>query len=170
MKILITGAYGIVGSHLCKELKKEHEIIGIGRRENYDGCHKYYCCDITDKKQLEEGVFSTEDLKWKVLGINSNGDLELVSDSATNNELYIDPLSPIFNVSSNENLNCVKDGNNNINYIAIIPYLIAEIQKLRITMKNAGIYQDLSDLTVDEFYNEIFKTLPPNNTDELGFE
>ena len=34
MKILITGAYGIVGSYLCKELKNEHEIIGIGRRKN----------------------------------------------------------------------------------------------------------------------------------------
>ena len=54
MKILITGAYGIVGSYLCKELKNEHEIIGIGRRKKYDGCNKYYCCDVTDKKQLEE--------------------------------------------------------------------------------------------------------------------
>ena len=36
MKILITGAYGIVGSYLCKELKNEHEIIGIGRRKKYD--------------------------------------------------------------------------------------------------------------------------------------
>ena len=62
MKILITGAYGIVGSHLCKELKREHEIIGIGRRENYDGCHKYYCCDITDKKQLEEILKENSDL------------------------------------------------------------------------------------------------------------
>ena len=62
MKVLITGIYGIVGSHLCKELKKAHEIIGIGRRENYDECHKYYCCDVTDKKQLEEVLKENSDL------------------------------------------------------------------------------------------------------------
>lgn len=38
MKILITGVYGIVGSYLCDKLKEEHEIIGIGRKENYDEC------------------------------------------------------------------------------------------------------------------------------------
>src|SRR5690349_11701032 len=27
MKILVTGGLGFVGSHLCKELEKEHEII-----------------------------------------------------------------------------------------------------------------------------------------------
>ncbi len=113
-----------------------------------------------------EKAFDSEtgfDIKLKI----TNGDFTTYT---TNNELYIDPESPIFNVESNENLNCLKDRNNNINYIAIIPYLIAEIQRLKAAMKNFGIYQDLSDLTVDEFYNEIFKTIPPNNTDELGFE
>ena len=97
----------------------------------------------------------------------SNGDF---TEFASNNELYIDPESPIFNVDSNENLNCLKDGSNNINYTAIISYLVVEVQRLRAALKNSGIYQDLSDLTDDEFYGEIFRTNPPNNTDELGFE
>lgn len=54
MKILITGVYGIVGSYLCSELKKTHEIIGIGRKDNYDGCQKYYGCDITKKEEVEK--------------------------------------------------------------------------------------------------------------------
>lgn len=62
----------------------------------------------------------------------TNGDF---TTYISNNELYIDPDSPIFNVESNENLNCLKDGNNNINYIAIIPYLIAEIQQLKAVIK-----------------------------------
>ena len=84
--------------------------------------------------------------------------------------LYIDPASPIFNVSSNENLNCLKDKNNNINYTAIISYLVVEVQRLRAAMKSTGVYQDLSYLTDEEFYGEIFNTVPPDNTDELGFE
>lgn len=62
MKILITGVYGIVGSYLCEELKLDHEVIGIGRRKSYDGCHKYYSCDITDKKQLEQVLKENNDL------------------------------------------------------------------------------------------------------------
>ena len=97
----------------------------------------------------------------------SNGDF---TEFVANNELYIDPNSPIFDVDSNENLNCLKDENNNINYTAIISYLVVEVQRLRAAMKSTGIYQDLSYLTDEEFYREIFNTVPPDNTDELGFE
>lgn len=62
MKILITGVYGTVGSYLCNELKNKHEVIGIGRREKYDGCHKYYSCDITDKAQVENILKENSDL------------------------------------------------------------------------------------------------------------
>ena len=62
MKILITGVYGTVGSYLCNELKDTHEIIGIGRRENYDRCHKYYSCDITDKIQIENIIKENSDV------------------------------------------------------------------------------------------------------------
>lgn len=62
MKILITGVYGTVGSYLCNELKNKHEVIGIGRRKNYDGCHKYYSCDITDKVQVENIIKENSDL------------------------------------------------------------------------------------------------------------
>ncbi|MGL4740734.1 MAG: NAD-dependent epimerase/dehydratase family protein [Sarcina sp.] len=54
MKILITGVYGIVGSYLSTILQKEHEIIGIGRRKEYQGCDKYYSCDITNKSELKK--------------------------------------------------------------------------------------------------------------------
>ena len=62
MKILITGVYGIVGSYLCDKLKEEHEIIGIGRKENYDECQKYYSCDITNKKELENIIKENLDI------------------------------------------------------------------------------------------------------------
>ena len=62
----------------------------------------------------------------------------------TYNELYIDPGSPIFNENNSENLRCLLDQNNNINYVGIIPYLIAEIKRLRQSMIAAGLYQNLS--------------------------
>ena len=61
MKILITGVYGIVGSYLCEKLKGKHEIVGIGRRQEYDGCGKYYSCDITDKNQVEKILEENKD-------------------------------------------------------------------------------------------------------------
>ena len=62
MKILITGVYGIVGSYLCEKLKQNHEVIGIGRRKEYDKCNKYYSCDITDKAQIENVLKENKDL------------------------------------------------------------------------------------------------------------
>lgn len=62
MKVLITGVYGIVGSHLCNELKKNHEVIGIGRKKEFHGCDKYYSCDITDKSELERIIKENNDL------------------------------------------------------------------------------------------------------------
>lgn len=75
------------------------------------------------------------------------------------NELYIDPQSEIFNSDAAQNtkstnLACLLDKNANINYVGIIPYLIAEIKRIRKALNNAGIYYDLSDLTDDDFYNQ----------------
>lgn len=62
MKILITGIYGTVGSHLCNELSKDNEIIGIGRKKNYDGCDKYYSADITDINKIKQILSENKDL------------------------------------------------------------------------------------------------------------
>ena len=72
------------------------------------------------------------------------------------NELYIDPQSAIFNSNAahSTNLACLLDKNANINYVGIIPYLIAEIKRIRKALNEAGIYCDLSDLTDDDFYNQ----------------
>lgn len=61
------------------------------------------------------------------------------TEFTSNNELYIDPESPIFNNETNENLICLKDGNDNINYTAIISYLVVEVQRLKALLKNSGI-------------------------------
>lgn len=79
MKILITGVYGIVGSFITNKLIKEHEVIGVGRKKSYEGCHKYYSCDITDKKKLEEIIKENSDLDFIIhcaaLAHNKGNDL-----------------------------------------------------------------------------------------------
>lgn len=62
MKILITGVYGIVGSYLCEHLRNNNEIVGIGRRKVFDGCNKYYFCDITEKEQIKKVFIENKDI------------------------------------------------------------------------------------------------------------
>ena len=63
MKILITGVYGIIGSYLCQRLKENgHYIVGIGKREEYEKCHKYYSCDITNYNNLEKVLKENKDI------------------------------------------------------------------------------------------------------------
>ena len=79
MKILITGVYGVVGSFLCESLKNEHEIIGIGRRDIYEKCHKYYKCDITDKEEVKKVFEENKDIDFIIhcaaLAHNKGNDL-----------------------------------------------------------------------------------------------
>ena len=60
----------------------------------------------------------------------------------TFNELYIDPNSSIFKKSSNENLKCLLDASDNINYVAIIPYIINKIQRINANT-NGFVYNEL---------------------------
>lgn len=62
MKILITGVSGIVGSYLCEKLGENHEIVGMDISKENDKCNKYYSCDITNKKQIEEVLKENKDL------------------------------------------------------------------------------------------------------------
>jgi UDP-glucuronate decarboxylase len=122
MKILVTGAAGFLGSHLCEKLLKDHhEVIGIdnfatGSRSNlkileaYDG-FEFIRHDITFPTFLEvEGIFNlaspaspvhyqknpVQTLKTNVLGaINMLGLAKRVGArifQASTSEVYGDPL------------------------------------------------------------------------------
>lgn len=63
MKILITGAAGFIGSHLCDVLVKDYKVVGIdnlslGKRENVKHLLTnknffFHQCDILDPKEFE---------------------------------------------------------------------------------------------------------------------
>ena len=62
MKIIVTGANGLLGQHLISELAfKHHEILALGRGEcrlpdSLAGNWKYKTCDIRNKEELMETV------------------------------------------------------------------------------------------------------------------
>ena len=64
MKILITGVYGIIGSYLCEKLRNEgFYVVGIGRKDKYNGCDKYYCCDIINIESIEKVFKENADIE-----------------------------------------------------------------------------------------------------------
>mgnify|MGYP000457750733 CR=1 FL=1 len=79
MKILITGVYGIIGSYLCEKLRNEgFFIVGIGKKESYNGCNKYYYCDIIETAYLKaENAYIFTDLLADVI-IHPDGAVEVV--------------------------------------------------------------------------------------------
>jgi UDP-glucose 4-epimerase len=49
MKILITGSNGFIGSHVAEKLKKDHEVIGLGKsKKSKVKDIRYYSIDISD--------------------------------------------------------------------------------------------------------------------------
>ena len=64
MKILITGVYGIIGSYLCEKLRNEgFFIVGIGKKESYNGCNKYYSCDIINMESMGKVFKENSDIE-----------------------------------------------------------------------------------------------------------
>jgi CDP-glucose 4,6-dehydratase len=63
MRILVTGSTGFIGSHLCSELKKEHQVVALVRdvlpskwlEEALDGCVKVRG-DVTDFHLLRRAL------------------------------------------------------------------------------------------------------------------
>ena len=65
MKILITGAAGFLGSHLCEKLQKlGHEIVGVdnmygGYKDNVSNTIKFFeydCCDLKKMNEVMKNV------------------------------------------------------------------------------------------------------------------
>lgn len=121
--------------------------IDIDASLNESNVFVYDCKRTIDKAFGENGLGVS-------LKIKDNQDH---TGSHSYNELYINPDSSIFNVNDQYNLRYMLDENNNVNYLAIIPYLVAEVKHLRSILISAGLEQDLTDLTDDDFYNDIFR-------------
>ncbi len=62
MKIMITGANGFLGQHLCRFLENSHTIFATGRGEkrvSFPGV-RYLAADITDPSSLQQLLLDTE--------------------------------------------------------------------------------------------------------------
>ena len=58
MKILVTAADSALGTLLCQQLAREHDVVPTGRNETA-GVNRYQCLDLTDSEAVAkvlEGV------------------------------------------------------------------------------------------------------------------
>ena len=64
--------------------------VKVGDPVNYDE-GKDYSTTVKEEKSgySRNQTFKTEELGWRVLGINTNGELELISDNPTSSTLYL---------------------------------------------------------------------------------
>ena len=72
-----------------------HISLKVGDKVNYDersNGEKSYSIDYTQNGGASEEknqAFKTEDLEWRVLGVNTNGQLELISNKPTTTTLFL---------------------------------------------------------------------------------
>lgn len=68
MNILVTGAGGFIGRHLCKHFQEGHNIIGITNKiQNIDGCYSQIVCDLTNKEQTLTDIAEKISIKIDII-------------------------------------------------------------------------------------------------------
>jgi dTDP-4-dehydrorhamnose reductase len=60
MKIVVTGAPGLLGSDLCRILGEKFSVQGLGRSDNLKSPYPYTRCDLADTKAAEQVIHSLE--------------------------------------------------------------------------------------------------------------
>jgi len=68
MNILVTGAGGFIGRHLCKHLGTNYNIIGItNKNQHIDGCHSHIVCDLTNKERTLTDIAEKVSIKIDII-------------------------------------------------------------------------------------------------------
>ncbi len=88
---------------------KGEVTVKVGDKVSYDEGKDY----STTVKTIESGyshdqTFKTDNLNWRVLGINTNGELELISDNPTSDTLYLGGKTGYLNAEDVLNNMCNK--------------------------------------------------------------
>ncbi|MFA6189479.1 MAG: NAD(P)-dependent oxidoreductase [Sulfuricurvum sp.] len=99
MTILIVGASGFIGRHLCENLGKTHRVIGVVK-QNTDllGCEQIIKCDLLNKERtveiLQKEVHCRIDilinLASKLVGVETAEDIQVLLDNIKMTESIVE--------------------------------------------------------------------------------
>lgn len=100
-------------------------------------------------------IFSGNNLKIKKQSELEYSTSNSLRHNAIYNKLYIDAESPIFSQNATEFLGYLKNSNNEINYIGLIPHIIAYLQNITSSIRNSQSQYtkdslELKDLNIEK--------------------
>jgi len=144
-----TGSQDVNGNYTYQEVMKiqDNSIYATNMLVNTMHADKSYV-NINDISTCDKCIFVDPTSKGDDWTVRANATKDAMFDSSTKmvikvreqsqdiyNSLYIDPASPIFNdtsvgIQAGKCLKYLLDSSNNINYLELIPYIIAQLQEL----------------------------------------
>lgn len=117
MTILVTGAAGLIGTELCRQLSSRgHEIIGIdnmSRSDKVPECKEFYCRDVSDSLEVLKPIQESIEFIYHLSAINGTSNFYERPNEVLSNNIRSDlnifkfaenckNLSKIFYASSSE--------------------------------------------------------------------
>jgi UDP-glucose 4-epimerase len=90
MTILVTGAAGLIGAELCKQLtSQDHKVIAIdnmSRANKIPQCYEFYCRDVSDSLEFFTPIQESIEIIYHLAAINGTSNFyERPNDVLSNN-------------------------------------------------------------------------------------
>ena len=94
MTILVTGAAGLIGTELCKQLSsKGHKVIAIdnmSRSNKIPECHEFYCRDVCDSLEYFKSVQESIEFIYHLSAINGTSNFYQRPNEVLSNNIRSD--------------------------------------------------------------------------------